>query len=82
MTIKSFSKTLHDGRSGQPHSSVTSHLNYIQCQVSLCSPHSGYFSNLYNRAASGEGTPTSDEGGDNDGAALLAIFTPNQSTVS
>lgn len=29
-----------------------------------------------------DGTPTSDEGGDDDEAALLEIFTPNQSTVS
>jgi hypothetical protein len=90
LTIKSISKTLCDGRSGRPHSSVISHLNYkrvfsstMPSEVYVLTPRSGYFSNLRDRAASGQGTPTSDEeGGDHDEATLLAIFAANQSAVS
>ena len=83
-----FLKNLHDGRSGRPHSSVTSHLNYNRASstmpgVYVLTLHSVYFSNLCNRAASGQGIPTSDEeGGDDDEVTLLAIFAANQSTVS
>lgn len=58
-------------------------LLYNARSVYVLTTHSGYFSNHCNRAASGQGTPTSDEeGGDDDEASLLAIFAANQSTVS